>query len=272
MTYSTLETSASDGRPVELYTFSRGSAFVWRYTSADRDLLVGTQTYTSAIIRRGSIEQGAEISRSNLRLSVARDFPIASLYKIASPSENVHLVVQQYHYGDTDVKTLWQGDILGVKFAGTEADIELGPSSATALKRTGLRRCYQKQCPFALYGPDCTVDPAAFRVTGSVVTVSGLAVQVVEAASRADGYFDGGYLEWAVGAGTYERRFIVTHAGVNLTLDVQPVGLLVGASARLYPGCNHSLATCNSKFSNAANYGGMPYIPTKNPFGGDPVY
>lgn len=269
MSYDTLEQSAAQGRPVELYTFSRGS-IAWRFTSADRDI-VDVQTYKAEVISRGPIEQGSETIRSSLTLNVAHTFAIAELYKIAPPSDVINLLLRQYHYGDAEFKTIWQGEIVSVGFAGGDAEIALQPL-ASNMSTTGLRRCYQKSCPFVLYGADCTVNPAAFRTTGNVVVVSGLTVTVLEAASKPDGFFDGGYLEWQISGSEFERRFIKTHIGTDILVDVIPLDLGVGASARLYPGCDHSLATCNSKFSNVLNYGGMPYIPNKNPFGSDPIF
>ena len=46
----------------------------------------------------------------------------------------------------------------------------------------------------------------------------------------------------------------------------------VGDTIYLYPGCDRTLATCTAKFGNSANFGGFPFIPTKNPFGGSPIY
>ena len=40
----------------------------------------------------------------------------------------------------------------------------------------------------------------------------------------------------------------------------------------LYPGCDHTLTTCDTAFSNSLNYGGFPAIPQKNPWAGDPVF
>ncbi len=51
-----------------------------------------------------------------------------------------------------------------------------------------------------------------------------------------------------------------------------PYGLAVGVPVSVYPGCDHTLATCSAKFGNVARYGGFPYFPQKNPFGGDPIF
>lgn len=271
MSYDARERSEAQGRPIELYTFSRGDALQWRYTSADRDVTVSAVLYAAAVIRRNRIEQGPEVARSNLQLTVPHDFPVAELYKIAPPSDPVRLVLAEYHDGDSEVVTKWQGEIASVRFRGVETEIELTPLSGT-FNAIGLRRAYQRTCPFVLYGPECKVDQSLYRVTGEVLGVSGLVVTVAEADTPPDGYFDGGFIEWEIAAGTYERRFISSHVEDELTLDMPPVGLDVGTDVNIYPGCDHTLSTCNAKFGNALNYGGMPYIPTKNPFGGDPIY
>jgi len=97
-------------------------------------------------------------------------------------------------------------------------------------------------------------------------------VTVNAAAAQPFGWYAGGYLEYDVVTGISERRFITDHTSGALTLTTVPAGLVVGATVRVYPGCDHTLATCASKFGNAANYGGFPFMPTKNPFDGSPLY
>lgn len=270
MSYSAREVSAADGRPVELFTFARGS-FIWRYTSADRDVTEETNLYLAAVIRRPKIEQGTEVARSVLSLVVPRTLGVLDQFRIVPPSDEVVVTIRQYHFGDSDIATIWQGVILGVKFNDDEAVIQVEPRS-NGLRRMGLRRPYQRQCPFVLYGADCRLAREDFRLSGATSAVAGVSISVPEADLLADGYFDGGYIEWEIAVGVFERRAIAAHVGAVLTLDVQTVGLLIGQPVFLYPGCDHSAATCGTKFSNILNYGGMPYIPLKNPFGSDPVY
>jgi hypothetical protein len=69
------------------------------------------------------------------------------------------------------------------------------------------------------------------------------------------GHLAGGLLEWVDGGGMLERRMIMTHSGNNA------------------PGCDHTTGAAGcGKFNNVANFGGFPYIPTKNPHGGGPLY
>lgn len=271
MSYDTIERSASDGRPVELYRFLRGESLEWLYTSADRDLVVSTKTYRAAVLRRGPIAQSQELQRSNMKITCTSDFPIASMYKVAPPSDPIALELRKFHYGDTEIATIWQGTIASVAFRGAEADIELVPLSGT-LNAAGNRRAYQKTCPYDLYGKMCRLDPEDFRTNGTADAIAGLNVTVTAADGLTDGHFSGGVFEWEVSADIFERRFITSHVGATISLDVQPIGLAVGGAVRLYPGCDHSIQTCQSKFANNLNFGGMPYIPQKNPFGGEPIY
>lgn len=270
MTYDAREKSAADGRPIEIYSFARGS-LTWRYTSADTDQVVETQNYRAVVIRRPNIQQGPEVARSVLSLVVSKNLDVLDQYRVVPPSDEVTLLIRQFHVGDGEYKAIWNGVIADVKFLQTEAAIVVEPRS-NGLRRMGLRRIYQRQCPHLLYGPGCNLNAADFRVTGTVATVAGTVLTVPAADVPADGHFNGGYIEWQIGVGVFERRFIESHVGSSITISVQTVGLVAGMEVRLYPGCDRSLTTCNAKFSNVLNFGGMPYIPLKNPFGSDPVY
>lgn len=273
MSYSEHETSADEGSPVELYHFSRVGLLHWRYTSADRDYTQDSQIYLARAIRRSQIEQGPEPRRSGLTVTAGHDLPVIQPYKVAAPSDPILLTLRQVHHGDVDAEAsiIWQGRIVSVRFAGEEADIALEPMGGD-MKSTGLRRNFQKGCPHDLYGPGCGVDKEDFRTNGTVDTITGEVVSVSEADALPDGYFSGGMLLYEVAAGVFERRFITEHAGANLTLDAYPYDLLVSAAVILYAGCDHVIQTCHDKFDNRLNYGGQPYIPVKNPFGGSPIY
>lgn len=271
MTYDSRERSADLARPVELYTFARG-AQLYRYTSANAERIVEFQTFAKAPIQRTEIEQGAEINRSGLRLTVPRDFPVALLYAIAPPSDTVALTLRQYHEGDGELATIWSGRVINVSFRGSLAEINLEPIG-TSLRRNGLRRFYQKTCPYVLGRNGCNVNMEGYRVPAPVDTVVGLTVTANELGAFPDGYFNGGYMEWPIGTGLYERRDIVGHVGTDVELDLIPYGLPVGIIANFFPGCDHTLGEFGcGKFDNEDNFGGMPFIPTKNPYGDEPVY
>lgn len=271
MTYDAREISLQSGAPVEIYEFAR-AAQQWLVTSSPEPVVVDSITYTPHMIRRSSIEETQERARSAVKLTVARNFPIADLFRVSPPTDVISLTIKRYHRGDSQVVVIWSGRVLNCDWQGAEATINCEPVS-TSLRRTGLRRMYQRQCPHVLYGSACGLSKDDYKLTANVDAISGTTISVSECSAQAAGYYAGGFVELSVGGGGLERRFITNHTGAVLTLS-QAFGedLAVGAEVNIYPGCNHTLATCKAKFSNLVNYGGFPFIPTKNPFDGSPIF
>lgn len=269
MTYADREISTDAASPVELYEFRRGSSS-WRYTSGSRDLVYNSFTYTAVLLKRGSIEQTNEIARSGLRVTLARDVEVVGQFIAAPPSEVTLLTVYRQHRSDSETVVVWMGRVLNVEWRESEVELNCEPVY-TSLQRTGLRRLYQRNCPHVLYSGSCQASPIVHRVQGAVGTLAGPVLSVAAAAGFPAGHFAGGFATWSAN-GITEKRMIIAHASDSVTLSAVPPGLYVGAPVVLYPGCDHTLNTCESKFSNSANFGGFPFIPTKNPFGGSPIY
>lgn len=269
MTYDASELSFQSGAPVELYEFRR-AARVWRFTSSDADVTVDGATYTAAPLQRTAIEQTPERARNGIRISCARDFPIADLFRVTSPTDVISVTIIRYHRAEPlNSITLWMGRVLNAEWRGLSADLSCEPVSAS-LTRTGLRRLYQKQCPHVLYGAACGVSKVAQGIATTVTAASGVTLTV--AALTGGKPYAGGFVEWLLDDGMIERRFITGVASLALTLSQPFQGITVGQAVTVYPGCNHTTGTCSSVYGNLANFGGFPYIPTKNPFDGSPVY
>ena len=268
MTYAATETSNQSGRPVELYEFTYG-ATVYRYTSADGDVTYGGNTYTAVPIARGAVEATNEVARLALEITCTRDLPVLDLFAVSPPEEVVLVTLRRLHAGDGEAIIMWMGRILNVTLNNASAEVHC-ESVYTSLKRVGLRRLYQKSCPHVVYGPGCALNRATYKATKTVSTVVGTTI-TVGSIGVADGYYAGGYIEWTSG-GVSHRRAIHSQTGGALVVSFSIPGIAASASVDLYPGCDHTLATCASKFSNSLNYGGMPYFPNKNPFAGVAIY
>lgn len=269
MSYASREQSIHDASPVELYEFRRATG-VWRYTSGAEDVEYAGYTYAAVALSRGPLGQTQEMGRAALRLTLARDLELAAAFVATPPAEVTLLTVYRQHRGDNETAVIWLGRVLNAEWRTSEVELECEPVY-TSLQRVGLRRLYQLGCPHPLYGGACQASPITHRVSGTVATVSGNLIEVPAAQAFADGHFAGGFCTWPA-SGITERRMITAHAGDELTLVSAPPGLAVGATLYLYPGCDHTLATCDGKFANSANFGGFPFVPIKNPFGGSPVY
>lgn len=270
MSYTGIETSIQSGRPVELYDFGNGGAH-YRYTSADGDVVYGGNTYTAAPISRSAIEATSETVRTALNVTVARDLGILALFSTMPPENVVSLSVLRLHAGDGEAITQWMGRVLNVTFGNVSAEIHC-ESVYTSLQRVGLRRPYQVPCPHVVYGNGCNLDRTAFDAAATVSAITGATLTLSGLGSFSDGYFAGGYLEWQKSAGVYERRAVRSQIGGTVIISFPIPGMAAAAAVTLYPGCDHTLATCENKFGNHLNYGGMPCFPTKNPFDGTIIY
>lgn len=268
MTYATVETSTQGGRPVELYEFLSGATY-YRYTSADGDVSYGGNNFTAVPIARNAVEATSETARLALDIQCDRSLAVLDLFATLPPDEIVAVSLRRLHAGDGEAITMWMGRILNISWNSVAAEIHC-ESVYTSLKRTGLRRLYQIACPHVIYGPGCALDRASFKATRTVSAVSGTSLTIASIGA-ADGYYAGGYLEWTSGGSTH-RRAIRSQVGGVVTISFPLPGIAASASVDLYPGCDHTLATCAGKFGNQLNYGGMPYFPQKNPFNGTPIY
>ena len=283
MTYQTIDSSIQDGAVVELYEFNQGSS-VWRFTNAALDYTWGGFVWAAAPISRDEITQNSEMNQAGITLSFPIDNAFAFQF-IADLQEQVTTVtLRRGHVSDVDDEFVvyWKGRVAASSV--DEVQINLNCESVfTSLRRPGLRAVYQRLCRHALYRRGCNVDKAAYALATHVNSGSGTALAVQAAAVSPDGWYTGGMIVDSDGG----ARFILSHIGASLILSRPSTALDAtitnsgwnkswngnwnGAGVTLYPGCNHDRQTCNDKFGNLPNFGGFPFIPTKNPFGGSSI-
>lgn len=268
MTYAVFESSTQRGDPVFKFLFTVGD-LEFRFTNAAHIIGDSSGTFMPAQLTTGEFSNSREFNRSILPIKFPRTNEFAQLYLGGVPEQVTNVVIWREHQSDTDeeYRVYWQGRIVGVSVDMDTVDIEC-ESIFSSMKRTGLYRKYQRGCPYDIYGEGCYVDKYNFAEPLTITDFTGPVLTVPGASGFDDGYFSGGELELANGL----RRFIVAHAGTQITLSRAIPGMeeLADSSGELdcilYPGCNHTLDHCKNKFDNLLNHGAFPYIPSKNPF------
>lgn len=270
MPFADYEQSTQSGSPIELYAFGYpGGTF--RFTSADRDVELASNTYTQVPgLARSSIDDTSDVLKSTLTITAPEDFLVAALFEVAPPSEVVTLIIYRTHAADTsDAATIWIGRVLNVVWSVGASTLSC-ESIFTRMRTPGLRRIYSRNCPHALYGSACRAQETLFQ---DVAVLSGLAAAGFEVSSptfalAVDGYYAGGKLSYESSPGIVEQRGIRDHSGDTLTLTHPIAALLATSVVTVVPGCDRTKATCIAKFNNLVNFGGFPFIPPRNPFGG----
>jgi uncharacterized phage protein (TIGR02218 family) len=279
--FDTTETSNADGAPIRLYEFRRGSQY-WRYNTSDRDVLRNGHAWLGGLgnaISDEGIRQSGEASQDDLKVTLPSYTGIAQLFQVYTPSEQAWITVLDTHANLSEAVVSWIGSVTDVKRQVPGTTIIVCQNLTVTLSRAGLRLSWSRSCPYSLYEPrTCRVNPLAYQTGLIISAVSGTSLTVSGVGALPDGWFNGGYLEWvdavdpAGVADVMERRGIEAHTGSNLKLLGHGAGIAPGLAVVAYPGCARNAQVCNSKFQNILNYGGVPGLPGKSPFDGNPVF
>lgn len=262
MSYTAREQSANGGHPLELYRFAMGGR-LWLYTSADHEVAYGVDVYQPCYIKRGGFTKGGDARKSSIDIELGASNELALIFRTGWLPALMVVTIYRHHYEDADFSVLWKGRVTGCKWAGSVATLT-SDSVFTLFQRAGLRRMYQVGCPHVLFGTSCGLSAASWQVGGIVSGVVGAEVTLTGISAYADGYFLGGMVQ----AGN-DLRMITGHTAGGIAMVDAIDGLAIGDSIILWPGCDRSMAACKDKFANLDNFGGLPFLPTKNPFSGD---
>ena len=123
-----------------------------------------------------------------------------------------------------------------------------------------------------LYGPGCGVPRGLHTIVPQTIVETAENHTVITAppvGTYDNGYFTGGFIGYSG-----KSRFIVAHSGDVLTLwkSFPELADAPDFSVAISAGCNKSIFTCINKFDNVNNFGGFPWIPNINPFGGSQLW
>ena len=276
MAYSDNEISNASGQPVFLYEFRYADNY-WRYTNADQALTFfqgdpEEVTYSPVAISDGGFTQGGS-DQNDMQVTLPANLPVAGMYKNTKPSGKVWLTIRAWHYGDNDSaqQIQWLGTLTNVILADRATATVQCRSIGGTYDRNGLRLVWQRTCPHVLYGIGCYADKTAHEYPRTIATLTGTNFTCTAHAEPDEGSFSGGFMEWTDDDGNPQTRAIESQDGNDFLVFGTTVGLEIGLSVTLYPGCDRSTTICKL-FNNLPNYGGFPHLPGKSPFDGTPVF
>lgn len=260
-TFESLEISAASGSRIEIYTLALGTDIYRMHNSVELTIDYAGDTFYRTQVSRGSIATGQEFLEVNLPGSHA--FPLK--FATIAPGQVASLTVQAYHREEpTDVRVVYKGVVRSVAFTmnASKSALSLVPISA-ALNKEIPERTFQAACNNVLFDTDCkvsassfTYDGLVFAIVNNVVTITGLET------AKGDGWSTGGYVRY----GILDYRLVLKQDGDDLVLVLPFHEEVLGKTVSVYAGCDHTIGVCASKFGNDINFGGCPYVPTKNIF------
>lgn len=229
-------------------------------TSHDRDLTIDHRLYRAApgmvpsAITRGDAADGGgmEVSGALGGDAITEDALIAGRWDGAS----VTVLAVDWQSGAQ--RSLGSGTFGAVELAAGGFTVELrGPLAALdapVSERTS------PDCRAELGDARCRVAMAGRRRFARVIAAEGRVLMLDVEEPSANAYAEG-KVQWFGGANSGLEDAVFASSGASLTLRREPRFDPVGARLRIEQGCDKRLATCATRFANAINFQGEPYLP-----------
>lgn len=262
----------------DLYTFvlagytEESAQGVYRYCSFDMPVshLGNTWLASGAIIERDKVRLvvGVEVDSLSLKIMASPTMEIIDVPFMQACTSNLldgATVKLERAFLNSDgsvigVVNMFQGRVAGIQASRSEAQITVN-SDLELLNVQMPRHVYQPGCQHTLYDGGCQVDRSSKEVV-TTVTSATLTTITTAPLAQSSGYFDMGYVSFVLIGDVGEKRTIRAWDGETLSL-LNPLNSVptTGTTIYLYPGCDKSKETCDSKFNNLVNFRGFPYVP-----------
>ncbi len=277
MTLSADEKTVHDGQPKELYDFELDGGDVAAYylTDFEQDLSVLGNTYLSVkALKRSPIVTDGPAMVSDINVTMPYNQPLIDEICFRIPPRAVRLTIRRYHISIVDVGIIWKGEVTQTTVQGREAMLSVPSQISRSLQILVPTAACQGLCVHMLFDDQC--DPTGTLRTGHdrAVTVSAIdsvdprIITVNSVGAEPDQTYRGGEL---LRDSDGEERTVLDQTGVIVSVDIPFRNLAVSNPMTLFEGCDHTIATCRTKFLNKDNFTGFPNIPAADVFrfGGD---
>lgn len=263
--FDIFESSEEGSNPLEIYTINIGST-THRFTSAASDITIGPDTWAAESLKRSKIATSTE-RNERITLTFPGDNAFARRYLGIVPGERAFINIIRLQRDEVPTyqtqALIYKGQISAGSYSRDGTEIQITATSVEAATQRKIPRFnFMGMCNHVLFDSGCKKSTGGFVVTDNVESADGSQVVVPGAAAFADGFFAGGWVKTTDGL---DHRLILSHVGNVLTLLLPFSADVVGAEIQAFAGCDHLFnGDCATKFDNVTNFGGFPFVPTKN--------
>ena len=261
----------------DLYTITLINGTVKYYTDFDVDLVYGGNTYSSSgptfVRSKTRTTIGLEVDTLDIEIypkptDLLNGLPMLAAGALGS-FDGAYLKLDRAYIGPVPT-------VIGTIniFSGTFADLEVARAGMKARINSDVaqfsiqmpRNIYQANCLNSLFDADCGLSRSSFAVAGTDSGGSSTTI-IMCSLSQPTSFFNMGYVVWNTGMLAGLKRTIKGYwqgspgNGNFAIYNPLPNAPASGDQMTLYPGCDKTLSTCQSKFSNQTKFRGMPFIP-----------
>jgi uncharacterized phage protein (TIGR02218 family) len=252
------------------WKLTRADGIVQGFTDHDRDVAFGGATYAAASgISAGEVQSSLDLSVDNLAVAGALSSDALNETDLAAGLyDGAAVELWRVDWAAPDMRVLMRKGTLGeVKRGPLAFEAELRGLMQALNQPVGRAYCYA--CDADVGDTRCGIDVANAAYVGAGTVVSATDNRRLTAAGLggfSTGWFTGGKLTWTSGANEgcaieVKRHGKALAAAVIEIWQEASRPIAVGDGFTVTVGCDKAFATCKSKFGNAANFRGFPYMP-----------
>lgn len=271
--------TARDAKAIfaDCYTFTLRTGLILTYTNADVPITLNGYVYAANSILVDGLKfkcsAGLDVDQQQITISARSTDTVAGVPFLQALRNGVfdgceiqreRAFLNSWLPADTATPVgsviLFKGRMGTVDHVGrTSAEIAVN-SDLVLLDLQMPRNVYAPSCQHVLYDSGCTLAKAAFGHAGTVG--AGSTNSVINWTGATTDFGQGTILfSSGINAGA-SANIKSAVAGVSLTLAYPLLNAPApGDAFAAYWGCDHTQATCTTKFANLSNFRGFPYIP-----------
>ncbi len=156
--------------------------------------------------------------------------------------------------------TLFHGRVSTIDQVGRTSAVLTIASDLVVLDYDMPRNLYSPTCLHTLYDPGCAIPQGTYAANGAVG--AGSSATLVNFSGALASHAQGSIV-FTSGVDANVRatvKSVVAGASLSLIYPL-PSPPATGDAFTVYAGCDHTRATCQSRFNNLANFRGFPFVP-----------
>ncbi len=232
------------------------------FTSHDRDLtFAGLRHRAAPGMVPSAIRRDASLESELLEVEgVLTSDAICAADLAAGRFDGAHISVGVVDWETYEFASLFAGTLSTVSTTGNTFEAQLRSAKEAFLDDLVPRT--SPTCRAAFCGEDCQLNAARFTHIATLSQIEHASGTTTFSGGPAAVNMQHGFLRWIDGPQAGILMAIADTSDQSLILDaVLDETLTIGARAMLQEGCDHTLSTCASRFNNAINFRGEPYVP-----------
>ncbi len=250
-----------------LWRIVRSDGLVLGFTSHDHDLVRGGVHYAATPgIQPSALALSASLEADTMDISGALTSDAITAEDLAAgrwDGAAVDLMVANWEDASVPPIPVAAGTLGAVeqKRGGFSAELKsCGGADAAALLASAVAPETSPTCRARLGDAACRVNLAPLTRVARVAAVEGNRITVADAIEAKDYAF--GRLRFLGGANCGLAYLVLEGEGRDLTLSEEPAfAVAAGVRVEIIQGCDRNIETCATRFANALNFRGEPYLP-----------